>query len=93
MITQSLINIAYNLVNFIVNQFPYSQGFSPQVSDAIGTLTGYTSSMMSIFSPLLPFTTMAYALGLIFSVEISILSFKGFRWVFSHVPFIGGKSA
>jgi len=91
MIIQAFINIAYLIINFIVSQFPDSTGFPQEVHDAVATLAGYIGGMLGIFSPMIPLATMALALGTIFTVEMLILGFKSFRWIMSHIPWIGGK--
>jgi len=44
-----------------------------------------------MFSPVVDTVIMASCVGTIFAVEIGIFGFKTFKWVFSHVPVIGGK--
>jgi len=46
---------------------------------------------LTMWSPILPISTLIACLTLVFGVEIGIFSFKGIKWIISHIPFIGGK--
>lgn len=87
MITSFFIQISLFVVNLIISIFPSSLGFPPAFDTAITTLAGYTT----IFSPVLPLSTMATVLGLVIAFELSVFGFKALRWAFAHVPFIGGR--
>lgn len=86
MIGDLVLNVVFWFLNTIINLFPVSTGFPPQVLEAANTLGGYTQ----IFSPLVDWGTLAVVVGIAFSVEIAIFGFKTLKWVLSHIPFIGG---
>jgi len=87
MITTTIINIAYGVLNWIIGLLPLSTGFPSDAHTAIRTLGGY----LGIASPLVPITTLLTVLTLIFSIEIGIFGFKTVKWIISHVPFVGGR--
>lgn len=88
MITTFFILIALFALNLTVSVFPTSSGFPAEVDTAIASLGGY----VGILDPLVPISTMATIIGLIVGYELLIFAFKGFRWLFSHVPFLGSKN-
>lgn len=87
MITNTFINIAYSGLNWLIESLPNSTGFNSEIHTAFSTLGGY----VGMLDVILPMTTLAACIGLVFSVEIGIFGFKTIKWVMSHVPFIGGK--
>jgi len=87
MLFDFILNTAFNLLNWFISLFPVSSGFPSAVSTAVSGLGGY----LDIFSPLIPISTLATVVGLVFTVELSILAFKTTKWLISHLPFIGGK--
>jgi len=87
MITNALIATALFVVNLILSIFPSSNGFPSSFDTAINQISGY----IGIFSPIFPITTMATILGLIITFEIALFTFNGIKWIFSHVPLIGGR--
>lgn len=87
MIIDAIINLAYKVINGIVNLFPTGTGFSSDVHTAFVGIGGY----LGIASPLVPIATLATCVALVFSVEMSIFGFKTVKWVVSHLPYIGGK--
>lgn len=87
MIITSIILIAYNLLHWLIGILPNSSGFSQQAHEAMV----YLGSKFGIFSPILPMSTIATLVTLVFSVEVAIFSFKGVKWVISHIPQIGGR--
>lgn len=87
MIITLVINLGYQLLNFIIQRFPDSTGFPADAHSAMSSLGGY----LGMWSPVLPITTLITCLTLVFSVEISIFGFKTTKWVISHIPQIGGK--
>jgi len=87
MIPDIFINFGYSVISWIIGVFPSSEGFGANVFTAASTLGGYTG----IFAPLINFTVLASCVAIAFSVEIAIFGFKTFKWVLSHVPFIGGN--
>jgi len=87
MITSSFYALAYYVLSTILLVFPDSTGLSSEMTTAFSTLGGY----LNIFEPVLPMATIASALALVISIELIVFSFKAFRWVWSHVPLIGGR--
>jgi len=87
MITNAIIGIGAVIVSLILNLFPSSSGFPPEVNSAITYFGGY----LGILSPIVPVATLLTVLGLVLFFELVIFAFKAFKWVFSHVPFIGGR--
>jgi len=87
MITTGIINLAYSILNWLINLLPASSGFPTEAHTAMTTLGGY----LGIASPLVPIATLLSVLTLIFSIEIGIFGFKTIKWIMSHIPWIGGK--
>lgn len=87
MIITYLIQISIFIINLILSIFPTSAGFPPQFDTAINTLAGYTG----MFSPILPLATLATVLSLIIAFELAVFTFKALKWLFTHVPLIGGR--
>jgi len=87
MITDLFINFSYIVINTIVNFFPISSGFGSEVATAFSSLGGY----LGVWSPILPISTLATCVSLVLGIELSIFGFKSFKWIFSHIPWIGGK--
>jgi len=82
-----LISSVTDLLNWMLIMFPFSTGFPSEAHTAMQGLGGY----LGIFSPILPIATLVTAITLVLSVEVSILGFKTFKWLISHIPQIGGK--
>jgi len=87
MIPNAIIQIAYSVLSWLIGILPTSTGFPQQAHDAMAGLGGY----LTMWSPILPIATLLTCLGIVFGVEIGIFSFKGIKWIISHIPFIGGK--
>lgn len=87
MILDALFNLGFGILNWFINLFPVSTGFGSEVHTAFSSIGGY----VGMFTGLLPYVTIALALGLVFSVEIAIFLFKTTKWIISHIPYIGGK--
>jgi len=88
MITNAIIGLGAVIISLILNVFPLSSGFSSDVTTAVTYFGGY----LGILSPIVPVSTLLALLGLVIFFELTVFGFKAFRWVFSHVPFIGGRS-
>ncbi len=82
-----LLNTVYNFLSWFIALFPTGTGFSTDIHNAVIALGGY----LHILDPLVPINILLTCVSLIFTVEIALFGFKTFRWVFSHVPFVGGK--
>jgi len=87
MITTAIITLSAFLVSTVLLIFPPSQGFPVEVSEAVTFIGGY----VGIFDPLIPMATLAQILGLVIAFELAVFGFKGFKWVISHIPMIGGR--
>jgi hypothetical protein len=87
MIFTALINASVFIANLILSVFPSSTGLPAEVNDAVVFLGGY----VGILDPIVPLSTLSTVLTLIIGYELTVFGFKGFRWIFSHVPMIGGR--
>lgn len=87
MILDALINIARSILGWVIDLFPNSTGFDSSVHTAFSSLGGY----LEIWKPILPMSTVLFMLGIIILVELSIFGFKTFKWIISHIPYVGGK--
>jgi len=87
MITEFFLRLPYIFLNWLISLFPPSTGFPEEVLDAAHVLGGY----LGILDPLVPLDTLAVVVGIVFSVELGIFGFKTLKWLFSHVPLIGGR--
>lgn len=87
MIPNAIIQISYSLLHWLIGILPPSTGFPAEAHTAMAGLGGY----LSMWSPILPIATLTTTLVLVFGVEIGIFSFKGVKWILSHVPLVGGK--
>lgn len=82
-----LLNGLYGFLTFLIGLFPTGTGFPTAFHTAVTNLGGY----LHILDPLVPISTLLTCLTLVFTVEIAIFGFKTFKWIFGHVPLIGGK--
>jgi len=87
MIFDVFITLASYIVTFIANLLPDGEGFPVAVHTATQTLGGY----VGMLNPIFPVDTLRTVLLLLFSIELAIFGFKTAKWLFSHVPFIGGR--
>lgn len=87
MITNAIITLANFVLGIIIPIFPLSIGFPQAVHNGANTL----GAGVGVLNPLVPIGTLVTILGLIVSVELIIFGFKTFKWLFSHVPWVGGK--
>lgn len=87
MITTAFINLAYTLVSTIVSWFPNGSGFPAEVHTAMQ----YFGEYLGVLDALVPVSTLATAVGIVFTVEITIFGYKTLKSLVSHVPFIGGR--
>jgi hypothetical protein len=87
MIFSTLILISAYIANTILSFFPDSSGFPADVDNAILHIAGY----VGILDPIVPLQTLATVLSLVIAFELSVFGFKALRWLFSHVPMIGGR--
>lgn len=87
MIFTNFLLIPYYFLAFIIGLIPASQGFPPEVlaaAEAVGSKIG-------IFGPVMDVATLSAVLGILFSAQIGIWAWKSFKWIVSHIPWIGGR--
>jgi len=87
MIANIFIEIAAYLLALITSVLPSSSGFPSGVATAFSTLGAY----VGVLDPIVPIDTLRTVLVLLVSIELLIFTFKTAKWVFSHVPLIGGR--
>jgi len=87
MIFTELLKLPYYFLSFFISLLPASEGFPPEVMQG----ASFLGSQIGIFEPILPIATLSIVLTILIGAEIGIWSFKTFKWVFSHIPVIGGK--
>lgn len=87
MIPDLFILLATYIMTLFVSLFPDSTGFSNTVHSAATTL----GAGVGVLNPLVPIDQLVAILGLIITIEIAIFGFKTFKWVISHIPWVGGK--
>jgi len=87
MITDAIISLGFYILSWILAIFPSSTGLPTEVHTAAVGLGGY----FGMFSGVLPMTTLQSTIAIVFAVEIAIFGFKTFKWIASHIPWIGGK--
>jgi len=87
MIFSGFVYLGAFILQAIVAVLPTSSGFPPEVASAFTTMAGY----VQILNTLLPISTLATVLGLLIAVDVAIFGFKSFKWVISHIPFVGGR--
>lgn len=88
MITSAIISMAALLIEKVLSWFPASTGFPAEVETAFSSLGEY----VKLFDSLVPISTLAICLSLVFGTEIIIFGFRSVKWLISHIPFIGGKA-
>jgi hypothetical protein len=82
----SILNILYSFLQFLINIFPVGTGFSTGFHTAMTSLGAY----LHILDPIIPINILLTCLLFIFGVEIAIFGFKTLKWIISHIPWIGG---
>lgn len=87
MIIDAFLSILTFFLDLMVNVFPTGNGFPQDVHTSAQYIGGYARAL----DPLIPFDTLGQVILLLITVELAILGFKTFRWLLSHVPFIGGR--
>lgn len=85
MITSALIYLAYYTLSTIIEVFPVSTGFPPQVATAFTFVGGY----VGILDPLVPIDTLLDCILILITVRLIIFGFKVLSWVYGKVPFVG----
>ena len=87
MISSAFIYLASYIIGFFVVLFPASTGFPSDITNAFTTMGGY----VQVLNTILPITTLASVLVILFATDIIIFGFKTMKWLVSYLPFIGGR--
>jgi len=87
MISSAFIALASFALSLVIAVFPTSSGFPPEFADSVSFIAGYAG----MFDSLVPLATLVSAVTILLSVELIVLTFKGTKWLFGHLPFIGGR--
>jgi len=87
MITTAFLSTLNFFFGLIVSVFPEGDGFPQLVHTAAQQVGGY----VGILDPIFPIDTLYQIIVLVIVIEIAILSFKSFKWIISHLPFVGGR--
>lgn len=87
MITAALIFFASYILIFIAALLPESTGIPVAIQNAVVTLGGH----LRVIDVLLPVDALALAMTTVISIQLAIFAFKSFKWLLSHLPFIGGR--
>lgn len=87
MLTTAFLEFSAYVLGLLLAVFPTSTGFSSTFTSAFTTIGGYTA----IINTLMPLDILATLLIYMISFELVIFAWKGLRFLFGHVPFIGGK--
>lgn len=87
MITAFFYNFAFAILSAIINIFPTGTGFPTEVHTAVAGIGKY----IQLIDTLVPISTLATVIGLVFTVEIAFFGFKTLKWLLSFIPIIGGK--
>ncbi len=87
MIFTGFVYVSAFLLQMATNLLPSSNGFPQELIDAFTTMGSYAG----LLNTLLPLETLAIALGILISIDLAIFGFKSFKWIVSHLPFVGGR--
>lgn len=87
MITDIFLTFLVYVFGFFFAIFPVGGGLSTEVTTAIQTFGSYTT----IIDALVPLDTLGTIIGLVFAFELAVFAFKTLRWIWGHVPVIGGR--
>jgi len=87
MIVSLFIALASLVIDAIVFLLPTGAGFPTEVSTAVT----YFASYVGVVDPLLPLDTLHIIILLVIGLEIAVLTFKMAKWLFSHMPYVGGR--
>lgn len=87
MITDKLIELPYYFLSFVIGLLPRSEGFPPTVLEAASSI----GEKIGIFEPVMPVATLSACLGVLFAAQLGVWSWKSFKWIVGHIPYIGGR--
>lgn len=85
MITDWVLQLASNLVSWTVAHLP-TWSLPSYLTTAATTLGGY----IGMADDVVPIWAVAAGAGLVYSVELSVFTWKTTKSLISHIPFIGG---
>ena len=88
MIFSGFVYVATFILTMITAVLPTGTGFPPEVQSAFTQMGGY----VGMLNTLLPLSTLATVVAIVFATDLIIFGFKTFRWLISHVPFVGGHA-
>jgi len=86
MITDFFLRLPYYFLSWFIGLLPAAKPLPGDImasAQLIGTKIG-------IFEPVMPLVALSSALGILFSAQVAIWTWQGFKWLSSHIPFIGG---
>jgi len=87
MIISGFLYFSAFLLNTVLSIFPDSTGLPTGFTSSLSYIAGY----VGILDPLVPLSTLATCFAIVLTYELSIFAFRGFRWIISHIPFVGGR--
>lgn len=87
MIFSGFVYIGAFILSIVSAVFPNSSGFSQEFLTNFETLGGYVALVNTLF----PVDTLATVLTILIATELIIFGFRSFKWIFSYLPFVGGK--
>ena len=87
MIITAFLQIVTYLMGIALSIFPDAGGLPSDVHSGATIIGGYARTLDGI----LPFNTLFTVVSIVVSIELLIFAFKSFKWLISHVPFIGGR--
>ena len=86
MILEALIIVVLLVINLIFSVFP-------TITPPEAIATAFTTATTSLWTlnAFIPIPTIVSAVSILMLTELTILQFKFWKWVVSHIPFIGGR--
>lgn len=85
MIVTFILQLAYGFFSGIQSLFSGVSVLSPAIISAITSILDGVNN----FSYLIPVSSLFAALGIVVVFEFVLWSFRGFVWIYRHIPFIG----
>jgi len=89
MITDALIELTARTIFIILSWDIWGNTslFSAEVHSAALTL----GENFGLIDFIVPTTTLALAVGAVYSIDIAMWTWRTIRWIMTHIPFIGGR--
>lgn len=82
MITQFVLNIFVSIINFFIGLLPNVTSLPDSFNDFINFIISFFGNMVYIFPP---FEAVYTILGIIITIEISILTWKSFDYIYNKI--------